>query len=139
MPLMVWNDRLSVGIEAIDRDHRKLVMLMNALYDAVNAGSGKDLIVPLMDELVAYCEYHFSHEEALFSRFNYPEALEHAFEHAAMAEWCEKTQSDLRDQRLPAPSLHVITYLKDWVFDHIMGSDRRFGVYLAKTGQQPIR
>jgi hemerythrin len=35
MPLMVWNNRLSVGVKVIDDEHKRLLSLANDLYDAI--------------------------------------------------------------------------------------------------------
>ena len=42
MPLMTWTDRMSVGVAVLDEDHRKLVAMVNELYDAMQAGQGKE-------------------------------------------------------------------------------------------------
>jgi hemerythrin-like metal-binding protein len=134
MPFMSWNDRLMLGIGAVDDDHRKLVEILNALYDGVEAGLGKGALGRLLDELMSYTQYHFAREEALFARYDYPNALEHSFEHAMMAEWCAETQADFARGALTAPSLQVMSYLKDWLFDHIMNSDQRFGEWAREKG-----
>lgn len=134
MPFMSWNDRLKLGIEAVDDDHRKLVEILNTIYDGVEAGLSKETLGGLLDELVRYTQYHFAREEELFARHNYPYAGEHAFEHAMMTEWCAETQADFRREALTAPSLQVLSYLKDWLFDHIMDSDQRFGEWARQHG-----
>jgi hypothetical protein len=40
--LMTWTDRLSVGVGVIDDDHKKLVGMVNELYEAMQAGHGKE-------------------------------------------------------------------------------------------------
>jgi hypothetical protein len=41
MPFMVGNDRIGVGVEDVDADHKKMVEMINELYDAILAGSGR--------------------------------------------------------------------------------------------------
>jgi hemerythrin len=38
MPLMTWTPKLSVGVAVLDEDHKKLVGMVNELYDAMQAG-----------------------------------------------------------------------------------------------------
>ncbi|MGD0910775.1 MAG: bacteriohemerythrin [Terracidiphilus sp.] len=131
MPFMIWNDRLVVGIEAVDKEHRKLVEILNTLYDGAQCGIGRDLLSSLFDELLNYTEYHFAREEKLFVSCNYPAALDHAFEHAKMVDWLTQARAEFLRGTLPGPSLQVMNFLKDWLFDHILESDKRFGEYFA--------
>jgi hemerythrin len=34
----------------------------------------------------------------------------------------------------PAPTLEVMSFLKDWLFDHILGSDTKCGPHLNSLG-----
>jgi hypothetical protein len=54
MPLMEWNASLSTGITVFDNDHKKLVALINELYDAVSAGKGQDAMGKILDALIDY-------------------------------------------------------------------------------------
>ena len=54
MPLMNWTEKLSVGVAVIDDDHKKLVAMVNELYDAMQAGRGKDTLGRILDGLVQY-------------------------------------------------------------------------------------
>ena len=54
MPLMNWTDKLSVGVAVIDDDHKKLVGMVNELYDAMQSGRGKDSLGRILDGLVQY-------------------------------------------------------------------------------------
>jgi len=131
LTFMAWNDRLLTGIEAVDTDHRKLVEILNRLYGGMQSGLGREVLDDLFDELLDYTQYHFAREERLFERYDYPLALEHAFAHAKMAKWCTEARADFKRGELPGPSLQVLSYLKDWLFDHIMETDKRFAEYVA--------
>lgn len=65
MPFAVWNDRISVGVETIDADHKKLIAMVNDLYDAILAGCGRKKLDSLLDHLIDYTRYHFAREEKL--------------------------------------------------------------------------
>ena len=52
MALMTWTDKLSVGVAVLDDDHRKLVAMVNELYDAMQAGHGKDSLGRILSGLV---------------------------------------------------------------------------------------
>ncbi|HSF75715.1 MAG TPA: hypothetical protein VLA84_18110 [Microcoleus sp.] len=44
MPLVIWNDSLSIGIPEIDRQHKQLIDQLNTLVDAMLANRGKEEI-----------------------------------------------------------------------------------------------
>lgn len=130
MPLMVWNDRISVGVDGIDADHKKMVNMINELYDAILAGSGRMILKDLLDRLIDYTRYHFAHEEEMFARIAYPEAAAHKREHEKMAAWMNTAWHRYHQGSAAAPSLEVMNHLKDWLFDHILDSDQKFALFL---------
>ena len=66
MPICTWNSEYSVGIDQIDKQHQKLVLLINTLFDAMKEGKGKERQGHILNELVQYTDYHFKCEEELF-------------------------------------------------------------------------
>jgi hemerythrin len=130
MSFMVWNDRVSVGIEVIDADHKKMLGMINELYDAILAGKGRSKLNSLFERLLDYTRYHFAHEEEMFARTGYPGAAMHKQQHEEMKKWLETAQRDYRNNFSSAPSLEVMIYLKDWLFDHILGSDQRYAPHM---------
>ena len=77
MPLMTWTDKLSVGVGVIDEDHKKLVGMVNELYDAMQAGQGRDSLGRILNGLVQYTKFHFAREEKCFAQTGYPAAVPH--------------------------------------------------------------
>ena len=131
---MVWNDRLLTGIAAVDRDHRRLVGIINRLYDAIQEGQGRQQLAGLLEELTDYTQVHFSREERFFALAHYPKAAEHKAEHDAMIEWVKSTRAHFEQGMAVAPALEVMNHLKDWLFDHILGSDQQYVRHLTAHG-----
>jgi hemerythrin len=130
MPFMVWNDQLSVGIESIDADHKKLVAIVNEFYDAICAGQSEVILSSLLDRLIDYTRQHFVHEEELFARTGYLDADEHKREHEAMAERLADLRHRILAGKVAAPSLEVMCELKDWLFEHVLASDQKYVPHL---------
>lgn len=133
---MAWNDKLSVGVAKIDEDHKRLVCLINELYDGIIAGRSDELLGGILDELVAYTQYHFAREEKYCEKIRYISTDAHKKEHHSMILWVTDVQNRYRNQTLVAPSLEVMNYLKDWLFDHIIRSDKDLGDRLNALGVQ---
>ncbi|MGA7522474.1 MAG: bacteriohemerythrin [Acidobacteriaceae bacterium] len=134
MAFMVWNDRLMTGIAAVDSDHRRLVAMINELYEAIRAGSNEDGVRRVLNSLVEYTRFHFGREEALFAQTRYAERQQHKAEHDAMVAWVEEIRAKVEEGTAKAASLEMIVRLKDWLFDHILGTDQRYVAHLTAAG-----
>ncbi len=134
MPLMVWNDKFSVGVAAIDNEHKRLVQMLNELYDAIQAGRGKDALGKILDGLIAYTAGHFAHEERLFAETGYPASAAHTKEHEDLKKQVLDVQAKYRAGATGVLSLEVMNFLKNWLVVHIQGSDRKYGPHLNAKG-----
>ena len=134
MPLMNWTEKLSVGVAVIDDDHKKLVAMVNGLYDAMQAGRGKDTLGQILDDLVQYTKVHFAREEKFFAQTGYPGALLHKQEHDALTGQVVDVQHKYAAGASATLSLDVLHFLKDWLIQHIQGSDQKYRPHLNAKG-----
>ena len=133
MPFMAWNDRLSVGIKVIDDDHKRLLGLANELYDAIGANRGREVLGPILDGLVNYTRVHFAREEKFFAQTNYPEAATHKQKHEELMRQVLSIQERWNGGSNTL-TLETMTFLKDWLFDHILDCDGKYGPHLRQSG-----
>lgn len=75
--LFPWSDMFACGLRDIDRQHQRLVTLINALHRAMKLKTGSVEAGRILDELVDYTAEHFVFEEQLFDQHSYREAAEH--------------------------------------------------------------
>ena len=132
MPLMTWNDQLSVNIKQVDSQHMKLVEFLNNFHDAMKLGKGKEVMGKTFSELLDYTAYHFGTEEDFFKKYGYPGSASHKKEHGALT-----TSSGAQRPLLPREpviSAETMTFLKNWLNDHIVGSDKKYGPFLNAKG-----
>jgi len=134
MPLMTWTDKLSVGVGVIDDDHKKLVGMVNELYDAMQAGHGKASLGRILDGLVQYTKFHFAREEKFFAQTGYPAAVPHKQEHDALTRQVLDVQQKYAAGAGSTLSLDVLHFLKDWLVKHIQGSDQKYQPHLNAKG-----
>jgi len=134
MPFMIWDDKLSVGVEALDGDHKKMIALIDELHEAILAGRSKGDLGDIMAHLVEFTRNHFAQEEKLFARSDYPDAAAHKAEHDELAKWAIQTEIDFHHGTLAAPPLEVLNRMRDWLFDHVNGLDRGYGPHLNAAG-----
>lgn len=133
MSLMAWSDRLSVNIKHVDSQHMKLVDLLNSFHDAMKVGKGSEAMGKTFSDLLDYTAYHFSAEEELLKKHAYPVFPAHKREHDALTK--KVTDLSQRFSRGEAViSADTLSFLKDWLYDHIMGSDKKYGPFLNSKG-----
>ena len=132
--IITWSDELSVGIEEIDTQHRGLVDMLNRLYHhAIEAPSDFDSVRDILKELVEYTVVHFATEESLFRIFKYPDMEAHTKQHEALKTQVQKIvhKVERREQKV---DLELINFLRKWLRDHIMSSDKKYAPFLSEKG-----
>lgn len=134
MPLMNWNDSFSVGIAAVDSDHKKLVEMVNNLFDGVREGKGTDAVGAVLDDLIAYTVEHFNREEKMFASCGYPDAASHKQQHEDLKQQVLAIQGKFHDGTSKTLTLDTMNFLKDWLTNHIRGSDQKYGPFLTSHG-----
>lgn len=86
MALIDWNPRFELGVESVDRDHRELIELINALHAAMCAGATHDRIVAGLGRIHTQIAAHFALEEKLMREANYPGFDDHKLDHDTLLE-----------------------------------------------------
>jgi len=133
MPLIDWKGAYQTDIKEIDDQHKKLVSIINELHEAMLVGKGKTILSKVLQELVDYTVYHFDTEEKYFDMYDYPEAETHKSQHKDLVDQVAKLQEKFNSGE-KVLSLEVMNFLRDWLHDHIIGSDTLFGPYLKSKG-----
>jgi hemerythrin len=134
MTLLAWTEKMSIGIESIDREHQQLLAMLNCLYDHVQAGRGREVLEEVLDGLVVYTATHFEHEAELFAAHGYEGAAAHLAQHDELVRKVRDLQSQFRAGGGPVLSLEVLSVLKSWLVTHIQGSDRAYAPHLIARG-----
>ena len=137
MALIEWDGSLTLGIAVIDRQHERLVAIINRLHDATMQGRGAAVVGEIMDELILYSATHFGMEEKYFAQFAYPDADEHKREHDALIEKVSAFANDLEHAQGGSRSVLVkelLEFLKIWWRYHMMETDSKFVALFKARG-----
>lgn len=128
-----WKDEYSVGIDSIDRQHKKLIGLINSLQTAIDYSAGADYEQEALDALVDYTKTHFSYEEDLMEKNDYPDFTTHRAEHELMIARVEQVLVEY--QKNPDTAMqNAIDFLRNWLINHINGTDKQYSKYLIDRG-----
>jgi hemerythrin-like metal-binding protein len=133
MVLLNWNDKLSVGVESIDEQHRVLVETLNELYRAIMKGEPRNSTGPLLRNLLAYTRNHYAAEEQMLASANYPELRHHQFLHREML---QMLRGHLASFERGEGSINVdfLYFLRDWLTNHIQNVDGGYRTWLVEHG-----
>ena len=117
-----WDDRYSVGVRAIDQQHRFLIRKIRDLQEAMAAGNAGAMLAPLLQNLVIYTKFHFAYEEQLYAERGYGNIRQHMEFHSDMARQVTEMGNALKNNKLHAGA-PVMAFLRHWLVDHILGED----------------
>ncbi len=132
-PLLRWSDSLSVGIDSLDAQHKKLIELINELNANINSRSTKEALGKILNELIEYTGQHFQSEEKLFARHDYPEQATHEEAHSKLIEQILQFQEQYnRGEKDISPEL--MDFLRDWLLIHLKKTDMQYSSYLLSKG-----
>ncbi|HEY5790582.1 MAG TPA: bacteriohemerythrin [Gammaproteobacteria bacterium] len=126
---MEWNASLSVGVAAIDDQHRELLDLFNLIAGELE-NQPDSCPDELVQRLLTTAREHFRDEEALLARAGYPALEQHAAEHeqlmarlTMLAVLCGRHEASPR----------LLELLIDWLTEHIFQHDMPYKPHLAGT------
>jgi len=128
MSYLKWSDKYSLNVAEIDEQHRKLVSLVNDMYDAMHAGKGRDMIGTVIAEFVDYTDYHFKAEERLLRQNRYPEYDEHKVMHDNLSRKAHSIKEAFDRGNTPT-AIEVMLLLTNWLNTHILEEDRKYKPY----------
>lgn len=131
--LINWSDAYSIGYDAIDKQHEKLVELINKLYDAFLSATAHDIINDILDSMIEYTEYHFKFEEDLFRKFGYPQHEEHAAIHGLFVAKTLDFKQKLTEGTTTV-TYDIMYFLRDWLIEHIQGEDVKYVDFFKENG-----
>jgi len=129
MSIITWRDSYSIGIEAIDSQHKVLLSCINDLYEAQKNSTSQAIIKDVIEKLHDYTVFHFEMEEKMQIGCNFEHYESHKEEHQWFVNKVKELSKELSKNNILL-SLKTLDFLKDWTINHILGSDKEFGEYL---------
>ncbi len=135
MPLLIWNETYSVNVAEIDRQHQKLVDIINELFDAMKIGQANTVIEKLLNELHDYTKKHFSYEETYMKKFGFSDLERQEQQHQLFIDKVNDFITQYKANRLSL-SLDMMGFLKDWLVNHIVKLDKQYSSLFNENGMK---
>jgi len=130
MAMMEWQDSFSVGVTAMDLQHKQLVAMVNQLFDAMRAGKGDLVVKTLLPNLASYTRSHFNAEEKLMHEAGFPDIAAHQAEHHILSQQVSDLLERIKAGKMVA-TVSLATFLKNWLTSHILDTDMQYGKFIA--------
>ncbi len=123
MELLQWHEAFRVGINLIDRQHRKLFSLINELIVQTGGKGSIDMTEKVLTSLLDYAENHFAMEEDLLKI--HPQFQQHKAAHKSFS---DKIAGFVNAFRLGNTTLKpaLVGFLVDWLKKHVLNMDKNF-------------
>ena len=122
---VVWNDNYSVKVVSLDDQHKKILELINDIYNAKRQNQADSKVSHALLELRDYSITHLSDEESLLKKCGYSDFEIHKKVHD---DFRKESEQLLRMQRdiMGDISIEVLDFLKAWWTKHILGMDQKY-------------
>lgn len=126
---MDWTPALAVGHPLIDKQHQRLVEILNQVVANMNKPDGKAALQDAFGKLADYTIMHFTMEEKLMAEHRYPDAVEHKRIHAELVAKVRELSADLNAGKQMIGS-KTLFFLQGWLRDHFKRTDKALADYL---------
>jgi len=121
-----WDkSKLSVAVDAMDREHQTLIAIMNKLHERHSAGGDFNEISGLVNELGAYTVKHFTDEERYMESIGFPGLPSHKLIHQDLLKSFTQHVAKFKAGRKLDDDF--FRFLRMWLVAHIQGIDRKYG------------
>jgi hemerythrin-like metal-binding protein len=128
IPLLEWNDSLSVGVPKFDSHHKRLMGLINEYVKAIEAKKSNADLAPMLMGLYEYTKMHFNSEDAFFKEVGFPDAIAHIREHDELAKEVLAYHEKIKNNQ-DVDSFAVLRFMEDWLIKHINELDKEYSKY----------
>ncbi|MDD5248464.1 MAG: bacteriohemerythrin [Rhodocyclaceae bacterium] len=139
--IFVWNAKYQVGIAQVDRQHKKLVALINALGNTLAVRADAAASMEVFDDLASYASYHFRTEENLMHECEVDAEFEaaHKASHASFVAEVARARNSAQDDPLQVLT-KTLGFLSRWLIFHILGTDMRMAneIIALERGLTPV-
>jgi len=132
--LVEWDSKLECGIRLIDDQHKKLVELVNDMYNHAtgNTVQEHDYFNSVIQQTVEYVKNHFTTEEKIMIITKFEDYNTHKKEHDYFIINIVKNIRDYKEGN-SLTLLAFTRYLKDWILSHIAFVDKQYIEHLKKS------
>lgn len=126
-----WDKSLETGNITIDGQHKSIIEAINNLLDSCSKGKGRSEVENTLKFLQDYVAKHFSDEEKLQIKSNYPDYKAHKEKHESF----KKTVNDIVEEfNKDGASIQLVAKVNysvaGWLISHIKSEDKKVAAHI---------
>ena len=124
MTLLTWKPEYAVGVESVDFEHKKMIELINEIYEEMKLRRDADSIEQFLGDVHFAISAHFALEERLMRDSAFAEYEAHKGDHEELLDQIR----DLMDRFVADPDEGfdlLKEHLSDWFENHFATFDAR--------------
>ena len=125
-----WTKDLETGNAQIDSEHKQLIRAADELVEACGQGKGSQELVKAVEFLSNYTQTHFSHEEQLQIKCNYPEYQTHKAWHQSFLNDFGQVAAKLKAEGATIALVAEVNTKVSQVLMHIKTMDTQLARYI---------
>lgn len=124
MQLLKWKPSYSLGIPAVDLEHRQMIEMINAVYASIVDDHDAEAVQAALGDIHAGISAHFALEERLMREAAYHEYAAHKDNHEDLLDQIREIMDSYADE--PEAGREVLqSRLADWFGLHFATFDAR--------------
>jgi hemerythrin-like metal-binding protein len=132
-----WQERYSLGIPAIDHEHRELINMINHLVIRIIEGTEREFIIAALGDILSAIGAHFALEEKIMRERNYDRYFPHKSDHDRLLDQLRDIMDDYELHGTLKPA-QLVRALDEWFSEHFRTEDARLH-RLAQAGASAPR
>lgn len=129
--MVSWKEEYSVGIGELDEQHKSLFALLDKLSAAID-DKDKLSLGYIVTSLEVYVVFHFTSEEHLLAKHEYPGLNKQEKEHNEFKARVAKYKAEMLTGDKIKLAGEIRRYLHDWLVGHIIDLDKKYAPFLLE-------
>lgn len=142
MAIVAWREQMSLNYLPLDQEHQEFLKVVNYSLSVAKAGDFQAM-EQVFDACYDYVRNHFSHEEDIMERINFPDMKAHMQAHRTfiknISEFRQKYETATSADRKKEWAVKTADFLSLWLLGHILSRDKLLKPYLVRLRHLPPR
>ena len=142
MAIIRWREQMNLNYLPLDQEHQDFLEVVNYALSVSNAGDFKGMD-RVFNACYDYVRDHFSHEEDVMERINFPDLMAHMQAHQQFIKNIAEFRQAYENAETKSKKLELaedtINFLSVWVIGHILSRDKVIKPYLVRLRNLPPR
>jgi len=129
-----WDSQYSIGMPEIDRQHKKLMKILNDTIKHSNGNKNDEMryFNRTVRKAEKYLKMHFETEERILSKTGYNKLEEHKAEHNKFYEEIRKSNEEIENNIKDINLFDATAYIKEWLLNHIKNYDKKADQFILE-------